>query len=757
MISTCLIAINEEKNLKNLYEDLKIFSDEIILVDTGSTDNTKKVAEELGMKVYDFEWNNNFADARNFSFSKATGDWIFWCDLDDRIIGGENVKKLEKVADKKGVDWFVFEYLYAKDEFGNTVATHWKPRLVRNKGLRWEKSVHENLVGDNGYRAVKETSVVIDHQKNFADAEKAAVRNLNILINEYNQEKENTDPRTLYYLGMSLAALQRFEEGIPFFRKHIEKCGWDEEKYFSLCWLSYALRKVKRYDEGVNAGLEATKVHPDWPLAYFRIAESYADRSEFARAVEWFQLGFTKKRPEVISVTNDLDYDYHPLGQYIYCLLNLNRWQEATKSVDYLMKKYQAMPKIQQLYSAYKEISELETFVKSFELVVDQVFKKQGNVKKLFEALPNKYDEDRRIIKLKNTLTEAEVWPTKSIVFYCYNSYEDWADPSVMTGIGGSESAVIYLSREFAKRGYKVVVYNRCGDLRGVYNGVEYRPYYFLNLRDKFDIFVAWRNPNIFSQKLDARVKLCWLHDRPIEPFNDVAVKATDKFIVLSDYHKSVLSLPEDKVFVSANGLDSTEITDFKKNPHSLIYASSYDRGLEHLLKIWPEVKKAVPSATLDIYYGWDTFNKMYGPDSEQFNWKTQMESMMKQKGITEHGRVNKRELAKSFAKSSIWAYPTDFWEISCITAMMAQANGAVPATTDFAALNETVKYGIKEAGITEINVMPEGVLKKYTKDLIALLKNVRKQQEIRPEMMKWAREQFTWSRVADGWSKLWS
>ena len=84
-ISVCLIVKDEEKVIERCLNCVTDFADEIIVVDTGSHDETKNMVKKFTDKVYDFIWNDDFSAARNYAFSKATCDYLFWVDADDVI------------------------------------------------------------------------------------------------------------------------------------------------------------------------------------------------------------------------------------------------------------------------------------------------------------------------------------------------------------------------------------------------------------------------------------------------------------------------------------------------------------------------------------------------------------------------------------------------------------------------------------------------------------------------------------------------
>lgn len=185
-----------------------------------------------------------------------------------------------------------------------------------------------------------------------------------------------------------------------------------------------------------------------------------------------------------------------------------------------------------------------------------------------------------------------------------------------------------------------------------------------------------------------------------------------------------------------------------ERNPHLMVYGSSYDRGLEHLLKLWPKIKAEVEDAELHVFYGWNLFDKVYHDNPASQAWKAKMNEMMTQPGITHLGRISHEAVKKEMQIAGIWAYPTHFGEISCITAMKAQAYGAIPVVIEYAALEETVQYGIKVKG----DIYDPDVKDAYVKALISLLKDTKQQDHIRPKMMEWAKK-FSWENVAKQWS----
>jgi len=183
-----------------------------------------------------------------------------------------------------------------------------------------------------------------------------------------------------------------------------------------------------------------------------------------------------------------------------------------------------------------------------------------------------------------------------------------------------------------------------------------------------------------------------------------------------------------------------------KRNLRRCIYTSSYDRGLFHLLEMWLKIKKEVPDAELHIFYGWQLFDQFYSSNPASVSWKAKMLELMKLPGVTEHGRIPQHELVDEYKKSGIWAYPTHFGEINCISGIKAQAYGCEPVVINYAALKETVQFGRKIEG----DIYDDETKVEFKKQLIDALKNPMDEKK-RKEMMKWA-QKYKWSNIASEW-----
>ena len=194
-LSLSMIVKNEEKFLKDCLESVVGVVDEIIVVDTGSTDATVKIAREYDAQIHNFKWINDFSAARNFSLSKCTGDWILYLDADERL-NKESVQELKKVisTNKK---LSVYCNIYNVDEINNKPNMMKYTRLFKNSpGIKFKGRAHEQIeksLEEKGYQLINSNITIthIGYNLERDGLKQKAKRNLQLLLEDYKSTKSS--------------------------------------------------------------------------------------------------------------------------------------------------------------------------------------------------------------------------------------------------------------------------------------------------------------------------------------------------------------------------------------------------------------------------------------------------------------------------------------------------------------------------------------------------------------------------------------
>ena len=357
----------------------------------------------------------------------------------------------------------------------------------------------------------------------------------------------------------------------------------------------------------------------------------------------------------------------------------------------------------------------------------------------------------------------------RDLVVYCDQTRYQWHPQMSHTkGFGGSEEAVINLTRELTKLGWDVTVYNNCGHTPVVDAGVTYRPWWDFNPRDKQDIVIIWRFTKPLDRDINANRIFVDLHDttneRAFTTRNRIA-KVTCIFLK-SQFQRSLLpNLPAEKLLIIPNGIDLSLLQgDEPKDPNLLINTSSADRSLDVLPKLFREVKRRVPRARLQWAYGWELFELFNAHRPERIAWAKQTQREMHDSGIETLGHLTQAEVGKLYRQAAILAYPTEFAEIDCISVRKAQACGCVPVTTDAGALATSVQFGTKipckardawlRPGRFHFGIEDEEVQRSWVDAAVDLLTNPAKRSELGTQGTAWAR-QFGWPQIAARWHEV--
>ena len=286
----------------------------------------------------------------------------------------------------------------------------------------------------------------------------------------------------------------------------------------------------------------------------------------------------------------------------------------------------------------------------------------------------------------------------KDLVFCCVVTNETWNPHLARTrGTGGSEEAVIWLSTLLQQRGWNVTVYTHCGAEEQDYHGVAWKPYWMWNCRDKQDVTVLWRYPQLAAYHINSDTVILDLHDvMPEAEFTSGRLQQIHKILVKSRFHRSLYpQIPDQKFAVVPNGIDTTLFAENgNRDPFLMINTSSADRSLETFLDCFAAIKQQVPLARAQWAYGWDVWDIVHGSDPRMMEWKAKMQARMKELGVEERGRISHSEVAALYRRANIFAYPSEMAEIDCISLSKAMAAGAIPITSDFAALGEKSGHG---------------------------------------------------------------
>ncbi|WP_019122718.1 glycosyltransferase [Brevibacillus massiliensis] len=297
-ISLCMIVKNEQETLARCLETVKDLVDEIVIVDTGSTDRTKEIASRYTKKIYDFNWIDDFSAARNFSFAKATKDYIMWLDADDVLLPAdrEKLSRLKRQLDP-AADAVTMEYDYAFDDQGNVTFKVKRTRLVkREKQFQWRGVVHEDLIVSG---RVIETDIVVTHKQmhRFTD------RNLKIFEKQLRDGKELT-PQDLLNYAMELYHNQRFEQAKEYFLRFMEVENIDSDYKVLACnHLAECYNQLGDREREWEYLLKSFQYDIPRPEFCCRIALRMMDQKKDRQAVFWCKLALDLPVPERQQLT----------------------------------------------------------------------------------------------------------------------------------------------------------------------------------------------------------------------------------------------------------------------------------------------------------------------------------------------------------------------------------------------------------------------------------------------------------------------
>ncbi|MFB5269690.1 glycosyltransferase [Paenibacillus enshidis] len=327
-ISLCMIVKNEEEGLDRCLSALKGVVDEYVIVDTGSTDRTKEIAAKYAQQVYDFKWIDDFAAARNYSFSKATKEFIMWLDADD-VIDETNVARLKELKRTltPDIDRVTMPYNLGFDASGNVTFSLRRFRLVRRScNFQWEGPVHEFL---STHGPMIDSDVAVAHSKNKPYTD----RNLKI-YQARERRGEQFTPRDLYYYGNELRDNGRYEEAIDYYNRFLDTGqGWIEDNIQACFKMGDCYNKMEQYQEAVAAMSRSLWYDAPRPEYCSNMGDIFLTLGHHQVAIYWYKQAVQMDNPSGTSMamTSRMITTWYPHLQMCLCYDKLGQQELASE------------------------------------------------------------------------------------------------------------------------------------------------------------------------------------------------------------------------------------------------------------------------------------------------------------------------------------------------------------------------------------------------------------------------------------------
>ncbi|WP_346895285.1 glycosyltransferase [Clostridium sp. UBA7503] len=417
MLSLCMIVKNEENNLEKCLNNIAEYVEDIVIVDTGSTDDTKKIAKKYTSKVFDFKWCNDFSKARNFSISKASNDWVLILDADEVIykFDKEKVEKFIQINSKvvgriKRINPF---------EDGKEIKRYIERvnRLFNKKYFHYQGTIHEQVASKDGSQySMKSIDIEADHigyLNEVIDGTNKLERNINLLINAI--KSNPNDPYLYYQIGKSYYRKKDYSKAYESFSKSVELCTDFRFEYTEdlIESYGYALLKCEKYTEAMKLD-EYKNYYGDSPDYNFIMGLIYMNNGKFQEAVEYFEKCIGEKEGKIEGINS-----YQPNYNIGVIYETLGFKEEALGFYQGCGEYLLAKKRIEKMIDKKKE------GIENSQMDSKNINEVKNNIQRCIE--------DNNLVEAKKLLEEAfnatnkdiELYSMKSVVEIMENRLED--------------------------------------------------------------------------------------------------------------------------------------------------------------------------------------------------------------------------------------------------------------------------------------------------------------------------------------------
>lgn len=651
------------------------YADRVTVLDTGSIDSTvaitREVLKDVCHEIYQ-ESFQGFRVSRNRLLDLAGNKCHFNIMLDDSYVLQGDIRRFlhiargDEVADSFSLVIRNMDTMYTSNRVS-------KP----TRGLRYIDDMHEILDTKNNYNCeipYKEFGYILDIDSDYMKT-RTMTRKLNdikTLMRMHEESPEN--PRYPYYIGDSYVAMKDWPNAIEWFKKRVTmQNGNMHETQASLYYIAVISHMFlgKPWSECIDLYLacydfDKTRAEPLYFLGV-HYHEQGMRNVAFMYLKHAFLLGF----PAItMSVRMNIYNYYIPKTLMELCYEN-REYKIGQECAERVLQYIGTSDEVEQVNVA-----------KAFA-------RKWSNVFKLINSIDIN----------KPYLSKVANPNQKVICIVAPGGWNKWNGRTLSTqGLGGSETFCIGYAEALVRLGHKVLVFCNCDTL--THNEVHYFPIddysRFLN-ECRVDVVLVSRYCEYIGVSCLACVPKVYymMHDLPL-PEDIIPIEPNlVNIFCLTDWHKQffINGFPscKTKTEIISHGINLDMYTPTTKKKYSFIYSSFPNRGLIHLLEMFPKIQEIWPAATLDVFCDLDNTWTLENHSKDVSEVKILLKSL-ENRGVKNHGWVSQVVLAKYWSMAHVWLYPCVFLETACLTAYEAAASKTLVVSNNNAGLENTIQ-----------------------------------------------------------------
>lgn len=337
-VSACIIVKNEEKHLPECLESIKSCADEIIVVDTGSTDNTISIAEGFGCKVIKTSWMDDFSQARNIALDAATKNYILVIDADERLMNPDDLHKIIENKNSLTGGWLINVISEAKREDGSvdTYSSSLLRLFINNPSVRFRGIIHEQVLESllkEGFKLDTSNLKFIHLGYGHSPEQMRIKQERNLILLNKALEKIPDDAYQLYQRAKTYLALKKLNEAENDIQNTLDVVSSNSAvKPQALNFGAVIAFQMSKYELAIKRAKESLEILPNQSFANYILGDTYTQIGNYPDALDSYH------RLEAAETKEDLATkivgDYHlPKEQLQFrkgkCLIGLKQWDAA--------------------------------------------------------------------------------------------------------------------------------------------------------------------------------------------------------------------------------------------------------------------------------------------------------------------------------------------------------------------------------------------------------------------------------------------